>query len=768
LSSKLPPFVPPSPFTPFLRRFTDERARDLSETVALYNEVRVAHLASVWSQQDAVERVSNLLAGWIGEAVELPNSLVLAKALDRCQQDVLALETTIFTSPKIDWDIAVLSLKEQVDLRRFLRAQQHFLANDDRVSNQLVTALGNVMGGIIEQLPGLPEQIDDAAFTVPLIALLRNVGSIVDRIIGTLNTSELADLGLFKTLQQRFYENICHASGIRPDDDKPRRPYIMAADSELPPAELVETYLRGTPFLDLLLCPVPFAIPEKTRFEHHWIIAPPGAGKSTTLQYFIHRDLELVATDQASIVVMESNRDLIKAIEGLKVFAPGQPLEGKLVTIDAEDVEWPIALNLFDVGIEQTQRYTPAEREGFRNAVLALYEYIFSALLSAEMTSRQHTLFNFTIELLLSIPSATLDTLIDLMQPGGLAQFEQHLPTLDSDARRFFELKFNSKEFDRTKEQVVDRLFAVKRIRTLSRMFAASKSKFDFFTEMGGAKVILINVPQSLLQEDGVEIVGRFFISMILLAAHKRQLLPKHQRLPCFVYIDECQDFIKRDPKITSILDQARKFNVALILGHQRLQQLQPSVLDALYGATAIKFAAKVSDAAAHALARDMRTTPDFILDQPAYHFAAFVRGVTDSAVSIRIPPTDMTKMPRMSAAERDLVRQSIRERYAASRDRPRQLPLPPRSRQPGRPRSPLRLLPTTGDPDRIASPQRLIGRMRIHARGCGGINFHCSQSRAAPAIEAADMICLCRQPQSNHRRAGRASAVQRSRQHSA
>ena len=65
--------------------------------------------------------------------------------------------------------------------------------------------------------------------------------------------------------------------------------------------------------------------------------------------------------------------------------------------------------------------------------------------------------------LLLKIPSATLDTLIDLMQPNGLKQFTEYLPALDHDARRFFDLKFNSREFDRTKEQVVDRLFAVKR-----------------------------------------------------------------------------------------------------------------------------------------------------------------------------------------------------------------------------------------------------------------------------------------------------------------
>lgn len=665
MSSKLPPYQAPSPFTPFLRRFTDERARDLSETKALYNEVRTAHLASLWSHQDAIDRVNSFVVDWVGKVVDLPESTAIGEALDRCQKAVLALETTIFESPKIDWDIAVLSLKEQVDLRRFLRAQQHFLANDDRVIDLLTTALGNVFGGIIGELPAIPDSGDDLTLTVPLVTLMRDPGGTVDRIIGTLLKDELAKIGLFTTLQQQLYENTCLASGLSPNDEKHRKPFITADDSDLPPIELVETYLKGTPFVDLLLTPVPFHIPMSARFQHHWIVAPPGTGKSTLLQFLLARDFELVSNNEASVVVMESNRDLIKAVEGLKIFAPGEVLDGKLLSIDAEDVEWPIALNLFDIGLDDMQSYSPVDRDALHNAVLSLYDYIFSALLSAEMTSRQNTLFNFTIQLLLNIPSATLDTLIDVMQPNGLKQFEQYLPKLDRDARRFFDLKFNSREFDRTKEQVVDRLFAVKRIRTLSRMFSAPKSKLDFFKEMGSAKVILINVPQSLLQEDGVEIVGRFFISMILLAAHKRQLLPKEQRLPCFVYIDECHDFIKRDPKIPVILDQARKLNVGLILAHQRLQQLQPYVLDALYGATAIKFASQVSDAAAHALARDMRTTPEFILRQPPFHFAAYVRGLTDTAMSIGVPEIDMNAAPRMTAEERRVVRQGIRDKYA-------------------------------------------------------------------------------------------------------
>lgn len=671
MSSKLPRYVPPSPFTPFIRRFTDERARDLSETIELYDEVRAAHVDSMWAHPDIVARVNALIAERVGETVDLPASSTLLGALDRCQQAILTLETAIFSFPEIELETGMLSLKEQVDLRRYLRAKQHFLANDERVGELLIATLAGLFSEIISLLPKLGDAPDEAPLTVPVVCLLRDPGDLISRLIATICQRELAEAGLFSTLQQQLYRNVCRASGVPPDDERPRKPLVEADNSDLTGAELVEAYLRDTPFVDLFLCRVPFIIPEKTRFEHQWIVAPPGAGKSTLLQYLILRDLERVAANQASIVVMESNRDLIKAIDGLKVFSPGERLDGKLVVIDAEDIEWPVALNLFDVGIDETQSYSPAELEGFRNAVLSLYDYIFSALLSAEMTSRQNTLFHFTIELLLSIPSATLDTLIELMQPHGLVKVEQYLSKLDPDARRFFELKFNSNEFDRTKAQVVDRLFAVKRIRTLSRMFAAPKSKFDFFTEMGAAKVILINVPQSLLQEDGVEIVGRFFISMILLAAHKRQLLPKEKRLPCFVYLDECQDFIKRDPKITAILDQARKLNVGLVLAHQRLQQLEPRVLDALYGATAIKFASKVSDAAAHALARDMHTTPEFILDQPRYHFAAYIRGTTTSALSVGIPATDMNAMPRMTVAEQKFVRGRLRERYAVGQRGP-------------------------------------------------------------------------------------------------
>lgn len=489
-------------------------------------------------------------------------------------------------------------------------------------------------------------------FTIQLTDLVAFDGDDIEEFIDSFYTEEAKTLGLFKELRAVFDENLEE---------------VEVLPSQYRGDELLLTYFKNTPFLDLFNIMVPFGLPENTRFEHHWIVAPPGTGKSTTIQHMLTMDFDRVARGEASVIVMESNRDLIKAIERLDRFAPGGDLEGRLTLIDCEDVEHTIALNLFDINID-TEGASARDREALFNSAISMLDYVFRALLGAELTSRQSTLFNFTITLLLEIPDATLDTLIVLMQPNGIEPYREHLEKLDADTRSFFDIKFNSSEFARTKEQVVDRLFAVKRIRTLSRMFAAPKTKLNLFEEMGQGKVILINTPRELLQEEGVEIVGRFFLAMILLAAEKRQLLPQSQRMPTYVYIDECQDVIRRDEKLPTILDQARKFRVAMILAHQRLGQMQPPVLNALYGSTAIKFATRVQD---NTLARYMNTDAEFIRSQPTYSFAAYVSGTTDKAVSLSIPHVDMTKLPRMSDEQYDEIVAEMRRRYSYTPEPP-------------------------------------------------------------------------------------------------
>lgn len=516
-------------------------------------------------------------------------------------------------------------------------------------------------------------------FDLLLVDMLPSPGAQVMAMQAPFYRDNLDDTGLFVTERWHHWCAMYHMSGkdapLVPEKVRPK--LTNPTEHKGTPREIVSGYLNNSSLLPLFDVRIPFTIPHVSRFEHHWIISPPGTGKSTTLSALILQDLDLVAKNEASVIVMESNRDLIKSIEGLKRFAPGGDLEGRLVVIDVEDVDYPIAINLFDVGLHEINQASPRDKEALLNSAVAMLDYVFRALLGAELTSRQSTLFNFTIQLLIHIPEATLDTLIDLMQPKGLEKYAQYVKLLDRDSRQFFELKFNSKEFEQTKNQVTDRIFAIKRIRSLARMFSAPKTKLDLFKEMGQGKVILINAAKSLLQEDGVEVFGRFFLASILLAAEKRQLLSKSDRMPTFVYIDECHDIIKRDEKIPILLDQARKFRVAMILAHQRLDQLQVPVLNALYGSTAIKFAAQVSDSNASALARNMGTTPEFIMSQPPFSYAVSVRGRTKTAISLKIPDLDLNKSERMTQSESRQVRDDMRHKYANRRSDMEQAELP-------------------------------------------------------------------------------------------
>jgi hypothetical protein len=629
-------FSRPSVYTPFLRRFTDEPARELSETISLYEGIRRAHEGSSFAERDIVDRVNRHCADIVQQVVTVPDYLPLGEALDRCQSALIAQETTIVSFPEIDWSVARLSMKEQVDLRRFLRAKEHFLANQDRVFDLWVTALGNVFGGIIGELPAVPND-ENPTLTVPLFSLLPDPGVVVDKIIGTLCDESLVEAGLFTEFQRKSYDNQCRVSKVFPYEET-KRPLIFACDCELPPEELIDAYLGGTPFGELFKTPLPFELPEQTRFEHHWIIGGTGHGKTNAIANLLIDDLQRVADGEASLVVIDSQNSLIPMLSHLPFFAQGDVLDGKLVLIDASDVEYPVALNLFDVGLQRLNTYSLLDRERLLNTAAEVMEFILQSLLGAEMTTRQSTLFGFTLQAMQLIPDATIHTFRELMEPNGRKKFAAYLANLQGRARDFFETQFDAPIFAQTKQQVVARLFAICENRTFDRMLSNPKSKLDLFTEINAGKVILINTAKDLLKQQGTEIFGRFFLALIAQAAQERATLPAEQRLPCFVYIDECQDYLSTDSNFTMILEQARKQNVGIIAAHQYVTQLSQKTLDSLFANTSIKFAGGVSDKDAYALARNMRCEPSFIAEQPRGSFAAFIRNTTKNAITLKFP----------------------------------------------------------------------------------------------------------------------------------
>jgi hypothetical protein len=574
----------------------------------------------------------------------------------------------VFLLPVINWQER-RTIAVWWELRDILNRQRALVEDFNTNCATMVDTVTAILQPVYYACPALLEQVDCGhSITVPtqLLQSIGNLGAVTETMLTTLLGDESEAAPLLPHLRSRLERNLIGASGGNPADVQSfnRALKLPSQMDGKDPALLVASYLAGTPLLPLFDQSLDFTIHTKNRFEHHHIVAGSGHGKTQTLQYLIAHDLEAVASGNRTVIVLDSQGDLIRNIANLAVFAPGGHLHDRIVIIDPSDVEWPVSLNLFDVGMERLAGYAPLERERLTNSILELYDFVLGTLLSAEMTQKQNVIFRYVTRLMLHIPNATIHTLRELMEPDSQKKFADAIATLTGTAKQFFETEFASREFEQTKRQVLRRLWGILENQTFERMFAHPRSKLDLFTEMNAGKVILINTAKDLLKEQGTEIFGRFFIAMIAQAAQERATLPAHKRTPTIVYIDEAQDYFDRN--IGLILAQARKYNVGMVLAHQYLGQLDPKLQEAFAANTAIKFAGGVSAKDARALAPMLYCQPELIEAQPKGSFAAHVRGQTKAAVPLSFPFGHLEDQPKMTKAERTALQQVMRDRYAA------------------------------------------------------------------------------------------------------
>lgn len=642
------------------------RPSDAGETRELYDRV-----ALLFDQHDVADgEARSLLVDTMAAAVL--SDLAISSEHDlsmavRCLTQQLFDYEGLFLLPAIDWSER-RSVTQYWEIRDLLNVQRQLLEGFDKTRWRIRESLAGFLDPLLAAWPAsLDGDGEPDGITVPteLLRSLGNVGAITQGMMGVVLGEAASEQDILPRLRDRLERNLVTASGGNPADVRGfnRTPKLPTQFDTKDPAVLIGTYLGGTPLLTLFRQDLTFTIPTTARFEHHHIVAGSGHGKTQTLQYLIDQDLDAVADGRRTVIVLDSQGDLIRNISRLAEFAPGRPLHDRIVIIDPIDVEWPVSLNLFDVGIERLQGYELLERERLTNSILELYDFVLGTLLSAEMTQKQNVIFRYVTRLMLHIPDATIHTLRELMEPGSEVRFAEHIVKLSGTARHFFETEFSSKEFEQTKKQVLRRLWGILENQTFERMFSHPRSKLDLFAEMNAGKVILINTAKDLLKEQGTEIFGRFFIAMIAQAAQERATLPADQRLPTIVYIDEAADYFDRN--IGIILAQARKYNVGMVLAHQYLGQLDPKLQEAFGANTAIKFAGGVSAKDARTLAPMLYCEPAFIEAQPKGHFAAHVRGLTKSALPLAFPFGALESRPTMTPAERAALQNRMRERYA-------------------------------------------------------------------------------------------------------
>ncbi len=647
--------------------------RERRETRQAWEETQRLWRASPLAQAELSEFTTSLVRDAMQRADRAP-------ALPVCVAVAEAVEA-LYRNEEIGdfeakWEVIESDVQVAMEFRQMMTRRRRWAADFDVVHAAFYRIVLANIDSFFKALPeccfGDWDAKHSDTFEVPLIDLLDDPATVIERLFLLPYDDDSFRLDIFWKFRDHCGSRLLIASGFLPTDNiRERGPKLLlpSKQTDKTGAELAELYLGGSPLKALLDLPVPFHIPEELRFEHCHIVGGTGHGKTQLMQKMIHSDFVAAQHEQRSVVVIDSQGDLISKLIRLELFSPDAPdsLADRLVVVDPSDVEFPAALNLFDAHLHRVREYSAANRERVLNGVIELYEMFFGAFLGAELTQKQGVIFKYLARLMLAIPDATIYTFMQIMEDGK--PYKQYMDLLDGSARYFFETEFFHPSFAATKKQILRRLWGVLSTPAFERMFTQPKNKLDLYEAMNDGKIILVSTAKDLLKREGSQLLGRFFIAMIMQAALERSTLPEHRRMPAFVYVDEAQEYF--DDSIETILNQARKYHVGLTLAHQTLDQLSPRLRSAILANTSMKCAGGVSAKDARALADELHTTSEFIESMkrrgPRTEFATSVKHLTGQAIRLSVPLGFLERQPVLAEEDYDALIKANRERYCGT-----------------------------------------------------------------------------------------------------
>jgi hypothetical protein len=551
---------------------------------------------------------------------------------------------------------------------KVLSREEHYLA----VWRHALKAL---LLGIVEKLPvnslidpdGEGNVVEPSVLhpSTELYHLTSDLPLLLTQIIYTLGAPDLLECGFFQAATLESERRLCQASGIPwPERFSSKKKVLLPVDrATLSPAELCALYQPDTPFADFFQIPVPIPIPPEIRFEHSYVVGGTGHGKTQLLQYLISDDLKRAESELLSLVVIDPDGTLIKTVTSSGYFA-NTDLADRLVIIDPSDADYPLELNLFDLGASSSG--DARTREAIENNTIELFEYFFDALLGSELTGKQSTLFRYLGLLLTQIPNGNIHTLRELMEDG--TAYKPYMEKLTGSARAFFQTRFFAPDLKATKTQVLQRLWGVLSNRALDRILSSKRNSINFDQALQSGKLIFIHSSKEYLGEEGSHIFARLMVALLGQALIRRAGIKPDQRTPAFIYIDEAEGVV--DQTLVRLLAQARKYKGAITLAHQHLDQLSASSRAGILANTSIKLVGGVSVKDAAVLAPEMRTTAQYLLTQKktasTSHFALYAKNITEKAMTFAVPLGYVEGGERLSSREYAHLVRGVRERYGA------------------------------------------------------------------------------------------------------
>lgn len=390
------------------------------------------------------------------------------------------------------------------------------------------------------------------------------------------------------------------------------------------------------------------------RRRHMYVIGASGMGKSVFLKNIAYQDM----VEGKGFCFIDPHGDVT---EELLSMVPEDRIDD-VIYFDPSDMEFPIGMNMLEAKTPEEKDFIV--QEGI-NMLYSLYDPGHTGIFGP----RGEQMFRNAALLLMSDPKGA--TFLDIPSPfiNKDLVVDKLKYVTDRDLFDYWTKEFPASQKSNDAGEVItwfaSKWSPFKQNTMMKRVLGQIKSGFNIREIMDQQKILLVNLSKGKLGELNSKLLGMIFVMKFQTAAMSRVDTPEHDRKDFCLFVDEFQNFSTES--FESILSEARKFRLNLIVANQFMTQLTDKIREGVLGNVGTIVAGRVGVTDAEMLEKVF--TPVFKAEdlhkQPNHHAITTVlmNGMPSAPFTMNLP-APMGKEDRK-------VFESLREYSAKKYGRP-------------------------------------------------------------------------------------------------
>ncbi len=391
--------------------------------------------------------------------------------------------------------------------------------------------------------------------------------------------------------------------------------------------------------------PIRLALNDRQR--HMYVVGQTGTGKSTFLENLALQDM----LNGNGFAFVDPHGDVV---ERLMAMVPKERTEDVMYFSPA-DMEYPMGLNLFE--------FEHADQKDFLiQEALNMLQKLYDPQHQGIMGPRYEHIFRNAAQVIMADPEG--GTFVDIPKlfrdPAFLKQKLQHVK--DVNVLDFWQKEYPASQRSNDAGEInswfVSKFGAFLSNEMMRNVIGQTKSAFDLRTIMDNKKILLVNLSKGRTGDLNSKLLGMVFVMKFQAAAMSRSDVPEDERVDFSLYVDEFQNF--STDSFATIMSEARKYHLNLIVANQFTTQLTQEIRDAVFGNMGTIVSFRIGQNDVESLGKYFHPTfdSDDLLRVPNHNtiVRTLIGGIPTQPFSMATLPPLGTPRPRLAVALKQLV----------------------------------------------------------------------------------------------------------------